>query len=93
MIDFIDFIPQMIKKGGLFKSDEFESMDTIIGRLNYWKEEYPQHKILNIETVVLPNIHSSREEGSEDTDLLTTGEMQTKWHQFIRVWFEENGNS
>lgn len=88
MIHFKDFTPQIVKKGGLFKSDEFETFDQTLKRFNDWSKQTPDIEIINIETVVLPNIHSSREEGSEDTDLGTYGDVPTQWHQFIRVWYK-----
>ena len=88
MIHFKDFTPEIVKKGGLFKKTEFESLEQTIERLNNWKKGNSRIEIMNIETVVLPNIHNSREEGSEDPDLLTSGEMGTQWHQFIRVWYQ-----
>ena len=45
--------------------------------------------VLNVETVVLPNIWSPYEEGSADVALGTSGEMPSHWHQFIRCWYED----
>jgi hypothetical protein len=45
--------------------------------------------VLNVETVVLPNIWSRFEEGSRDPALGISGDSPSHWHQFIRVWFEE----
>ncbi len=46
-----------------------------------------QVKLLNLETVVLPNTWSPHEEGSNDSSLGTAGEFPSLWHQFVRVWF------
>lgn len=40
---------------------------------------------VNVETAVLPDMH--REDGSADAALTTSGEMNSRWHQFVRVWY------
>ncbi|MEM9337624.1 MAG: hypothetical protein AAGA66_02775 [Bacteroidota bacterium] len=88
MIKNIDFAPQVTKKGGLFKSTEVEKFQEIVNQMNDWiAAEKPE--IINIETVLLPNIHDSDEEGSEDTMLGTGRESSSHWYQFIRVWYKE----
>ena len=41
--------------------------------------------IVTVETVVLPNLWD--EEGSEDPEITTSGDMMSTWHQFVRVWY------
>ena len=43
--------------------------------------------VVNVETVVLPNIWSQYEEGTTDPALHTSGDMASQWNQFIRVWY------
>ena len=88
MIKHIDFTPKVTKKGGLFKSTQIEGFQDIIDTMNSWiSENNPD--VVNIETVVLPNIHDADEEGSEDTMLGTGRESSSHWYQIIRLWYRE----
>ena len=88
MIKNIDFTPKVTKKGGLFKSTEMEKFQDMVNLMNEWiNKNNPD--VVNIETVLLPNIHDSDEEGSEDTMLGTGRESSSQWYQFIRVWYKE----
>ena len=91
MISFQDFVPEQLQKPGFLRNSIIEPLDPSITKMNAWIYENDQYEILNIETVVLPNIHNSREEGSQDTDLHTSGEYSTSWHQIIRVWYRTDG--
>lgn len=88
MIKNIDFTPQITKKGGLFRSTKMEGFNDIIQQMNDWIEKNNPN-IVNIETVVLPNIHDPEEEGSEDTMLGADGQNASLWFQFIRLWYKE----
>lgn len=81
-----DFVPAKVK-GGMFKSSKVQHFDEIVADMNKWIGENPTHKIVSVETVVLPNIHDKDEEGSEDTELWTGGESSSQWYQLIRVWY------
>jgi hypothetical protein len=83
-----DFVPAK-KKGGMFKSGSIENFGIIVEECNQWIGENSDIKIINVETVVLPNIHDSQEEGSEDTELWTGGESSSQWYQLIRIWYRE----
>ena len=87
MIQFRDFVPRMLAAPGLFKAGEYESMEAALAAANDWIKEY-DIKIVNVETVVLPNIWSRYEEGTTDVALGTSGEMPSHWHQFVRVWYQ-----
>ena len=81
---FKDFKPEITEKG-FFKRTTYESLNAALQRANDWiGAEKPE--VLNIETVVLPNLH--KEEGSEYPDLYSRGDFPTSWHQFVRVWFK-----
>jgi len=86
MIQFRDFVPEMLSAPRLFKAGEYESMEAAVAAANSWIKEY-DIKIVNVETVVLPNIWSRYEEGPTDVALGTSGEMPSHWHQFVRVWY------
>ena len=88
MIQFRDFVPEMLSAPALFKAGEYESMEAALAAANAWIKEC-DIKIINVETVVLPNIWSRYEEGTTDVALGTSGEMPSHWHQFLRCWYEE----
>lgn len=81
-----DFVPEKTK-GGVFKSGKIENFEKVIEAVNQWKAENPSIQLLNVETVVLPNIHDAEEEGSQDTELWTGGQSSSQWYQLIRVWY------
>ena len=79
---FKDFAPE-IEKRGFFKT-EYESLQDCIMRANQWMAaEEPD--VVTVETVVLPNPWD--EEGSEDPEITTSGDMMSSWHQFVRIWY------
>ena len=87
MIKFKDFVPEEVTKSGFFSSAKLEELNDSLSRANIWIEKENINP-LNIETVVLPNIHKSSEDGSTDTEIRTSGDMSSNWYQFIRVWYK-----
>lgn len=89
-VKFRDFVPERLVKGNLFTASEYESLDDVLKELDLWIEENPEVMIVNIETVVLPNIHNRKEEGSEDPELVANqhDSSSIRWHQFFRVWYK-----
>lgn len=85
--DSKDFVPEKTK-GGMFKSSKVQKFEEVRDEMNRWLEDHPV-EVLNIETIVLPNIHEKEEEGSRDTELLTYGESSSNWYQLIRVWYKQ----
>lgn len=83
---FQDFYPAITQRGFLTRT-RYEPLRAAMFRANQWIEKYGVN-VINIETVVLPNLHDRGEEGSEDPAIRTSGEMMSSWHQFIRVWYE-----
>lgn len=63
-----------------------ESTRDALNRANEWAKTSGV-EVINIETVVLPNIHRRGEEGTEDPQLRTSVENSNEWYQFIRVWY------
>jgi hypothetical protein len=92
MIRFRDFVPQIVQQPGFFQPGEFESFEEALELAYQWIEATGV-EVVNIETVVLPNIWSQYEEGSTDTALPTSGEMASEWHQFIRVWYRTDAKT
>lgn len=87
MINFKDFNPEIKEKGGFFKMPAFEQLSDSLSKANQWIAE-EQVEVVNIETVVLPNIYDAGEEGTSDVQLRTSGDSSAYWHQFIRVWYK-----
>jgi len=81
-IEFEDFVPAIRKRGLL--SREFEPLRDCLERANKWIET-SQAEVIHVETVVLPNLWD--EDGSEDEEISTSGDMFSQWNQFIRVWY------
>ncbi len=88
VLKFRDFVPNMLTEPGLFREGDYESLDEAVTAANEWAAQTGV-KLINIETVVLPNIWSRHEEGSGDVSLGTSGDSPARWHQFIRCWYKE----
>lgn len=71
MITFKDFVPE-----------EHEQFDAIVERVNGWVHDNGV-RVINLETVVLPNI-----ERTSDTEIYQDPN-DTYWYQFIRLWYDE----
>ena len=91
MLQFKDFVPKMLNPPRIFKAGKYESFETAMEAANVWIAKH-NINVVNVETVVLPNIWSRFEEGPQDVSLGTSGDMASHWHQFIRIWYQ-NGDS
>jgi len=85
MLAFRDFVPAVTRPRGLLRAAEFESFDKAVLAAGEWMRENGIRPI-QIETVVLPEIHDSNEDGTADAQL-AAGE-QPWWYQFLRIWHE-----
>jgi hypothetical protein len=83
-IAYHDFLPQEIPRRGLFGGVDFSDFNSCVAAMNQWLEQHPV-SIVHVETVTLPNMHNVYEDGSNDTELRTTG--GTVWYQFVRLWY------
>ena len=94
MIRFQDFAPKRTgtAKVLIFSSAIYEDFAAAAVAASEWIERN-QIELVNIETVVLPNMHSQSEEGTVDGSLHTSGERHASWHQFVRVWYRFDGTS
>lgn len=88
MIRYQDFTPQMLTPPGFLTHATYEPLQVALNTANVWTKENGIH-VLNIETLLLPNIWSRYEEGPSDPALGTSGESPSQWHQVIRVWYVE----
>ncbi len=87
MIEFKDFAPRQLSEGGFLSAAQYASFEDAVNEAGSWIES-AKVTVINIETVVLPNMRSRREEGSTDTSLRQSDERSTTWNQFIRVWYQ-----
>lgn len=78
---FKDFAPKMLESR-LVGPTIFESFEEAVEAATRWVVEH-EINVVNIETVVLPNIY--REDGTTDPELTT--EATADWYQFVRVWY------
>jgi hypothetical protein len=90
---FRDFAPKQKRPSGFFQSAEYDNLMDAVIQANRWVVEH-RVRVLNIETVVLPNIlEKEKAKGKEAT---MEGSVATyegishynHWYQFIRVWYE-----
>ena len=86
-LEFKDFVALTIDAGGLKRAAQVEDIDGVTARLNDWLAARPAIQILNVETVVLPNINQAGAHGSTDSMLHQEGGRADDWHQLVRVWF------
>jgi hypothetical protein len=87
MIEYKDFVPEIKKKAGFIIETFSEPLTDTLQQANKWIEQNNVN-IINVETVVLPNIHNFQEEGSADTDINVYQKSNSNWHQIIRVWYK-----
>ena len=92
MLHYRDFIPQRVvqQTRKLFGTDtetHYETFKDAVQAANEWLVA-SDVTLVNVETVVLPNIWEEHEEGSDDGSLYTGGTM-SHWHQFVRVWYQD----
>ncbi len=83
-IAYRDFLPQETPRSGLFGGVDYSDFNSCVAAMNHWLKQNPV-SIVHVETVTLPNMHSVYEDGSNDTELHTTG--RTVWYQFVRLWY------
>lgn len=88
MLKYRDFAPRVLSEPGLFHAGEFESFDHAVEAANEWIRSN-NVEVINVETVVLPNIWSRWEEGTADGSLGTSGDSPSRWHQVVRCWYRE----
>ena len=89
MIQHQDFVPKQIgtEKFLFFEGAVYEDFPKAAEAASEWIEQNGID-VLNIETVVLPNMH--REDGSTDPSLRSSGDVSTFWNQFVRVWYRHD---
>jgi hypothetical protein len=89
MLQYRDFVPELsvITPDG---QEIYASFDDAVRAARAWLASNPV-RVLQIETVVLPNIWKEGEGGPSDPSLKTS--PRSTWHQFVRVWFDDEQGS
>lgn len=85
---YLDFVPRQVKAPGLITEGLYENFDAAVKAANGWLAE--NHvQLLQLETVVMPNLWNDWEEGTKDASISTSGDAPSRWHQFLRVWYHQ----
>lgn len=90
-MNFKDFVPHATETqrnflGMTISELTFESFPACVEAASQWVATSGV-SVINLETVVLPNMYDPAQEGTVDTDLASSRETRTHWYQFIRVWY------
>lgn len=95
MLAYYDFVPhyRILKEATWFAKDvvEVRSFSDAVAAAAKWIDEY-LIKVVQVETVVLPNMWTVGELGSSDPVLSVIENdgdrrLETRWFQFVRVWY------
>ncbi|MDP1560724.1 MAG: hypothetical protein Q8M16_04950 [Pirellulaceae bacterium] len=84
---YLDFVPRQVKAPGLITEGRYENFDAAVEAANRWLDEQ-RVQLLQLETVVLPNLWNDWEEGTKDGSISTSGDAPSRWHQFLRIWYQ-----
>jgi hypothetical protein len=87
LFTYKDFAPEVVEKGGLFRSNKVEALKEVVATANHWAETNSV-EVINIETVLLPVTSKDPAESFERT-AITVELGMAEWTQIIRVWFRE----
>ena len=88
MLKYKTFVPRQTKAYGFLSDGDFANFDDAVAAADEWIESTGV-EIVQIETVVLPNMYDSGEKGPNDTYLRVPDRMANHWHQFLRVWYRK----
>jgi hypothetical protein len=86
MIAFRDFVPSQLAAPALMKPGTYESLEQVLTAANAWIDSQ-NIDVLNVETVVLPNLWTPHSGGSADPNRVLQPGFAEAWNQFIRVWY------
>jgi hypothetical protein len=93
MIDYIDFVPEIVELMTWRKPAVYESMKEVRARMRDWQESAGV-KVINVETVLRP-LTTQEQQGkasTNDSQMIQTPNWQNwpiEFLQVIRVWFDD----
>lgn len=88
VLKYKNFVPRATREAGFFTREDYENFDAAVAAADAWIAETGV-ELVQIETVVLPNMFASGEKGPNDTFIYQSGDMSSHWHQFVRVWYRK----
>jgi hypothetical protein len=86
MIQFRDFAPRQLEPPAFLRPPAFEGLDAVLAAANDWVRR-EGIDVLNVETVVLPNLWAPHSRGTADPNRALPPDFAAAWNQFIRVWY------
>ena len=86
-INYIDFEPKVLEKN-FWKGTIYENIDATLIRANEWIRRNYSAEIVNVETVVLPNIYKKETATTHQTTQFITGGSTVNNFQIIRIWYK-----
>ncbi len=86
-INYIDFTPEATDRN-FWGVRTFENLDATLERANEWIRRNYSKEIVNVETVVLPNIYAKGAANSKEVSQYYTGGHSIQNFQIIRVWYK-----
>ena len=90
MLKYKNFVPKMTRTYGFFTDAEFENFDAAVAAADEWIARTGVD-VIQMETVVLPNMYNPGEKGPNDTYLNVTSQHgMNHWYQFLRVWYRKD---
>jgi hypothetical protein len=87
MIAHRDFVPRVLAKARWFRPAAYETFEATLAAANAWIEAEAV-RVVNVETVLLPEMHRPPEKRTSDAEFAAVGTW-VRWSQVIRVWYEK----
>ncbi|KQC34020.1 hypothetical protein AAU57_12270 [Nonlabens sp. YIK11] len=86
-IQYIDFEPRVLEKS-FWGTHTYETVDATLERANEWIRRHYSKEIVNVETVILPNIYTKGKAQTNQTTKYPTGGSIVQTFQIIRIWYK-----
>ena len=86
MLAYRDFAPRQLSPPSLLKQATYEALEQTLAAANDWIGKN-KVDVINVETVVLPNLWSPHATGPADHNVILQPGFAEAWNQFIRVWY------
>ena len=86
-INYIDFEPKPLEKS-FWGTHTYEKLDEVLKRANEWIRRNYSTEIVNVETVVLPNIYRKDTAQTNQVAQFITGGSTVNNFQIIRIWYK-----
>lgn len=86
-IQYIDFAPKALDKS-FWGTHTYENLDEVLNRANEWIRKNYSTEIVNVETVVMPNIYKKGKALTNESIQYYTGGHMVHNFQIIRIWYK-----